>query len=301
MKTQQRSTKEAKDFVFLPRGQETEGLVLTPNFPTGDFADFVFDRYSTARDKMGEAKKYFKVEQRGQELVGSTWFDATLMGEVFVELGLRAPTPADLAHPWLLEAVRGKHYVVANAAVLRSVEDSYDSKNNELARSFADHVNLSRGPALISGYRFVPSSSDKGYGLLVVPAQNFRVVQDDRLNSKWHGYKFDEVDSEGLPLHLDRENGTRTWYTRDNGLSRFVLGSDLVLSSGWGDLDDSYPGGRVASFGGGAAARENYAQELRTLVEKKKSELEKIFGTAVESVERGYQQALKYLSGEEQQ
>lgn len=294
MKTQTESQVNLNDFAFLPRGQETENLVLTPTLVTGKLATAVFPRYEEARKEFGD-NPHFKFGLGG----GSTVLDVNLINQVVGDLGLRTATPADLSDEWLMNAVKNKHYVDSNALVLRSVSDSVNSRNNALTKSLAEHVDLGKGPALVSGFRFKPADDyETGYRVSVEPTEDFAVFHDDRLGSKWNGYRFNEVDEAGLPSDLDQKSGSRFWYTREDGLSGLVLDRNLDLDSNWDHLDSSGSNGRVALFGG-EAARENYAAKLRTSVGDAKSELSGRYERADAVVEEAKQRAYEILEGKE--
>ena len=144
-----------------------------------------------------------------------------------------------------MEFARGKHFVDSITLVARSLSDSYKPNNALLKRIHdlaEDEVGSVKFPFMIEGFKYVPDGS-QGYGVTIVPKSDFRVIQDERLDGRFSGRKFNDTDELGLPK-FDR-NGTRTWYARNSGLSRLFLNRHLSLDSYNDYLADSDGNGRV--------------------------------------------------------
>ena len=95
--------------------------------------------------------------------------------------------------------------------------------------------------------------TEEGYKLVFELGKNTEVIEDERLDGKYNGKRFSKVDRIGLPLF--DENGERTWYARNNGLSRLYLGKSGSLNSDSEYLANSVVAGRVVLVSGEAVAQ----------------------------------------------
>ena len=185
-------------------------------------------------------------DEKSKAVIGSTNLLAVGIDDVVEGFGLRALTLADLSLPDVMDYVRGKHYTDARALAIRSLRDSYNSNNDALLKRIYELAEEKQGsisaPFMIDGFSYVPNDS-ANYSVEIVTKPDFRVVQDERLDGKYNGQKFNDVDELGLPL-FDR-GGSRTWYAKNEGLSRLGLASDLNLYSTWYYLSYSDEDGRV--------------------------------------------------------
>ena len=139
---------------------------------------------------------------------------------------------------------------------------------------------------MISGFDVQPSETpQQGYGINIIPRTDFTAIPDERLAHKNNRKRFTNVDDLGLPI-FDK-NGTRTFYTRNQGLSRLYLGRNLDLDSGIGDLSYSDSDGRVVvvSAEGTEGANSTLQQHLAKLnqqADAQKQEIDKRFAQAQE-------------------
>ncbi|MDP3987408.1 MAG: hypothetical protein Q8P81_04255 [Nanoarchaeota archaeon] len=247
-------TKELSDFVVTSK--LPINVVQSPTFLIGAFGQAVYDAYEEQRASRFENNPNLRLQNEGDVITGSTPFDTILINQIIRELkgNPRTPLLLDLSDPKVLEMTKGKHYADSQSLVLRSAADSLYSKNNPLAAYLAEHVDMARAerePVLITGLRLeLWTEYEEGYGLKTVPTEDATFHYDDRFLGKWNHYRFDKVDEFGLPVGLSKDEGSRTWYTRDDGLSRLYVGRNSGLGS-YGDiLDDSISDGRVVVLGG---------------------------------------------------
>jgi hypothetical protein len=269
-------------FMFIRKGADNPRIVTMPTFLTSEFGKAVATMYGAAtRDQFAD-NPHLQLRYDGQQVTGSNIFDTILVDQLVKPFGVRVAMPVDLSNPDIMQAAKGNFYLDSRAVVLRTPTDSYNEGNNKLAKDLAHHVDLKKGPAMMSGFTIEPWAEDKnGYGLRLVPTDDFTAIQDDRLAGKWNGYKFNEVDENGLPKGLDQRNGSRTWYTRNDGLSRLCLDRYLDLGSGSRDLADSNSSGRVALVGGEATGTD-FSGKLRIQYAKAQSELSGRFDRAMQ-------------------
>ena len=260
-------------YIFLPGG--TSKLVLSHSIPSVEFGQALYNavtnRINTPINEGGYGgnDRFGVYRTDNGELTGSNLFMQILVDNMLAPFGARTALPVDLADDGVLRAVKDKFYVDSRALVLRGSGECYEI-NIPIFEGLAEHVGDLSTPVLVLGLTVLPWSEDeKGYGLKIVPADDFQSIQDDRLNPKWKEYKFDCTDSIGLPVGLDKKKGNRTWYTSDQQLSRLCLDRGLDVNSDDGDLADSYGDGRVV-----IASSETGAPNLdRILDAKSKNEL----------------------------
>ena len=247
-------TKRLSDFVATSK--LPINVVQSPTFLTGAFGQAVYDAYKKERDSTFHGNRNLRLQNEGDVITGSTPFDTILVNQLIRELrgSPRTALPLDLSDPKVLEMTKGKHYADSQSLVLRSAADPLYSKNNPLAAYLAEHVDMARAerePVLITGLRLELWTEDtQGYQLKTVPTEDATFHYDDRFLGKWNHYRFDKVDEFGLPVGLSKDEGSRTWYTRDDGLSWLYVFGDSGHGSYWYDLGVSVSDGRVVVLGG---------------------------------------------------
>lgn len=159
---------------------------------------------------------------------------------------MRVAVPGDDVNGDILGLISGKYYTDFNASCVREKEPSYEKSKGlwkriiELAEEKEGSVKF---PFMIQGFYILPDANEENYKLKIVSAPDFKVIFDERLFGKYNERKFNSVDKIGLPIF--DENGKRTYYSRDDGLSGLFLGRYLGLYSNNDDLASSYDDGRV--------------------------------------------------------
>ena len=289
-------------FVFVPKGATNTGIVTTPTFIAGELAQQVFEMYQQLRENKYGNNSNLQLAYQNEQLVGSNTFDNMIIDQIVRPFGIRTASVSDLSNVELTRMAKDNHYVDSRSLVLRSIQDGTNSRNSGLATELAKYVDMKQveagKPALMTGFTVEPLANDKkGYGLHFVPIDGeFSVIYDDRLSNQWNQFKFDSVDANGLPLDLDKKKGSRTWYTRNDGLSRLYLNRYLDVSSDGDRLINSDADGRVALFGGEAAGAD-FSVKLLTQVDQARSELSTRYEQANAIIETASQEAHKVLRG----
>jgi len=202
-------------------------------------------------------------DSRNKVVLGSTPFLVSGVDDVVRKYGCRTPRLVDLSLPGVMAFSNGKHYVDAKTLVARSERDLdfYDNNNSLLRKIFElaeEELRRIKKSFMIEGFRFVPDDSTS-YGLTIVKGNEFRVIQDKRLAGKYNGSHFNEVDEFGIPIFT--RNGVRTWYARDEGLSRLCLNNDLNVDSSSRSLNGSGSSGGVMVLGA-EGTRGNFVKGL---------------------------------------
>ena len=243
--------------VFVSR--KNVSIVQTPSFLFGEAGKRIYQEYLRMGESYGE-NPHFKLEQNGEEIVGANFPDANLINQVVRPFGARVILPSDIDEE-LLQMIDNKHYLTANALVLRSLQDKYNPANNSLAGQLVeiadvDSSRIAKEPAMITGFDIQPDAANKEYGFRLVATKDLAVVHDSRFLGKYNRWKFTTTDKLGLPEHLDRKKGERTWYTRetDDGVAVFDVNGYRYADSGDDELSVSSAVGRVVLvFAGGDA------------------------------------------------
>lgn len=218
---------------------QTQGK--TPTLITGKDAEKMYDALQEFT-RVG-----LRYDEKSQSVIGSTPIASACLDVVAQEYGARTPNLRDLSSPEVMNIAEGKHYIDSRNLVVRSHTDSYFSKNNPLLGQIYALAEEKEGSVrdgfMVENFTFVPDESDKtGYGLKIVPLDDFKVTQDERLIGH-NGDSFSEVDDFGIPL-FDRK-GKRTWYAKKDGLSGLCLVGGLGLVSYNDNLAVSGDLGRV--------------------------------------------------------
>ena len=179
-----------------------------------------------------DAVKHFKSETAQGSLNvpknGSNLWKILLLNQI----GIRTATLAELDQ--IAQAsddfLRGTYEDSASVA-LRSNGDSYQ-KNDYLAKSLARLIRKRtfKEPVVVNGLG-IKEDSHSPYGLGFKQETDFAFFEAPELRHENNLKRFNVLDERGMPIF--DENGTRTSYTRSDGLSRLLLGRDLGLGSDW--------------------------------------------------------------------
>lgn len=214
-----------------------------PGLVSGDDALMIYDslpeqaRNGIRHDKASASKS----------VIGSNNLAVACLDSVAKQYGARTTNLRDLSRPEVMAIAEGKHYIDARTLVARSPTDSY-GRNNSLLKTIYELAEQELGKVdgsfMVENFNLIPDEEDKtGYGLKLVKAEDFAIVQDERLDGKYDERSFSEVDELGLPKF--DSNGSRNWFAKDKGLSGLCLDRDLELYSDNEDLADSNDSGRV--------------------------------------------------------
>lgn len=192
---------------------------------------------------------FFDYDANEKLMKGSNPFISARIDTEVRPLGLRVANLRDLSRPEVMAMVKGRYYSDSPVLVVRSNKDS-NTRNLPLIKIISELTEGVDGrvefPFMLTGYDVVKLPEDEdGYGVGIVKRDDFKAVHDDRLSGKYNGWKFDNVDEIGLPSGLNKSKGSRTLYTKDEGLAGFCLDWDLDLVSVDGNLQGSNAIGRV--------------------------------------------------------
>ncbi len=212
-------------------------------------------------------------DERSKTMKGSNPFISARIDTLGREAGFRVTTPYDLSQPEVMQMIKGRFYSDAPAFVVRSERDSNSTNQgllNQIISLAEEKQGKARFPFLVQGF-----DCQKPYE--IIPRDDFQIIEDERLSM--HGKKFNEVDENGIPI-FDKK-GNRTFWARDDGLSRLCSYDDLDLGSANDSLSSSYDGGRVVLVSGEASAQ-NFEAQLRGQYEQQQNALKERFEKAQE-------------------
>ena len=251
---------------------------IQTTFPQGEDAQELYQQLGGYITRLGD----IQYNPETKTIIGSTPFLSARIDTLVRPLGLRTTNLRDLSRPEVMQMIKDNHYADAPILVLRTTKDSYE-RNQSLINQLTQQIEEANGklelPVMISGFDVQPSETpQQGYGIEIVPRADFQAISDERLAHKNNGKRFTNVDELGLPI-FDK-NGTRTFYTRNQGLSRLYLDGDLDLGSGDENLSYSNSNGRVVvvSAEGTEGANSNFLESFsskREEFEKQQREHEK--------------------------
>lgn len=237
-----------------------------------------------------------KYNQNTKEIFNSNVFDAGILNFLINSSNLRVAVPKDDIGGEIYNLIKNKYHTNFNALVVRKTQ-LFFTKNNGLWKKVIELVEGNKGsikfPFMVSGFYFAPDKTDKDYGLKIMPKQDFEIIEDDRLLEKYDRWKFDNVDEKGLPINLDKNKGSRTFYTREEGLSRVCLDWVGGLNTGCDGLADFSDIGRVVLVGN----TESVANASQKVLEEKIFNLQKERDTEINKINQRYQKAELVLKG----
>lgn len=218
----------------------------------GEDAEALYDAISKT------IKEGIWYDEKAKTLEGSSAPLAARVDSIVRNLGqgIRVATLADLGRPEILDLIRDRFYSDAPAIVFRSTKDSL-GLNSSLIEKLASIIKRKAGklslPVLITGFDVVPSGDRAGYGIDIVPREDFSVLHDERLSGEYNHRQFSTVDKNGLPIFDSK--GSRTWHAISEGISRIYLGSNLNLYSQGSYFAGSSDDGRVVLVRDSAGAK----------------------------------------------
>lgn len=197
-------------------------------------------------------------QDRDGELAGSNCFAPIELRRHLLE-GTRLATMADLGRATEINPKFLEGFYSDTGLILRTAGDSY-GPNNELAKDLAEQFEH-RGMPLKEGMARVvyfdalglQEDEDSSYGISYVlgeRADEEELVFDSQ-ELMQDSYTFTTTDARGVPI--PDADGTRTCYTRKDGLSGFCLDRFSDVGSYYGVLACSGDSGRVVGVSAGGA------------------------------------------------
>jgi len=257
----------------------------TVNFLGGDFGKAVLQEYKEIAETKYKGADVLDVLSYHNNLIeGSTPFAVVLVNQIIEQEGLITATPADSERAIRLNKVnqelglnlRGTYEDIG--LVLRSESEPNEYLAKDVAKQIkARDVKL---PVMIplNGLELV-NDSQSPHDLSFKLGENAQVFYAPILNKSGNFTSEDIDEQSGLPRKTG-DNGDRTLYTRNSGLSGLCLDRHLDLDSDSGDLADSYSDGRVAVVGYSAVNPEKYVAEINKSSTERKAKLQRLIDEA---------------------
>lgn len=236
--------------------------------------------------KYKEAVKTFNSETARKNLdFSSNLFKIVLLNQI----GIPTATIQELVDARDLGLLK-RFYADSSEVVLRSAGDSYQ-QNDLLAKKLGRKIGKRstrpyENPFILKGFK-TKESEDYDYALTLVPADNFQFIEAPDFHHKNHNRKFSRINPD-YSIEFD-DNGDKTLYTRDNGLSGASISDNGSLFSNWSSLANSNSDGRVVAVDAEGVAPKNFEAYV--------SQLTQIRETQIAEVEKRYQEVCAVLKG----
>jgi len=216
------------------------------SFLEGDFGRQILEEYTQlAQGEYQNVSALQKLSFVDNVVKGSNSFAFVLLNKILTQKKMRIATPADLERCLRKNALDLNGTYGDSGLVLRSEGDP----NEYLARHLASQVK-EKGYNVGGDTIMIPLTglelrydADSPYKLSFQLTDSSEVIYSPQLNQSNNGEKFNEGDSEGLPIF--KSDGTRTLYTENGGLRRLYRDWDLDLDARDGNLASSNENGRV--------------------------------------------------------
>jgi len=241
---------------------------IAANLLKGKDAEKLYKAIEQNTSKFRENANLGFINYQEGEIFGSNFFRNGQINYLLKNSGIRTAVPGDDINGDVFNLINGKFYTHFNAHIFHNKKPSHKRneglwiKVNELIEEINGNV-----PAhgMIQGYYILPDNSEINYGVKIMPAPNFEIIEDDRFSEKYKGRRFKTVDKIGLPPReeLERNEGSRTFYTRADGLSTFCLNHLNELDASDDDLIGyyNYDGRVVAVSDAESVAPQNFEVE----------------------------------------
>lgn len=213
----------------------------------GDFGKEMLKEYNSIVKQDYKDNSNLKVlNSIGDVVKGSNSYSVFPMNKILEKEGLRTATPSDVQRIINKDNSFLRNIYFDLGEVLRTEEGANDYLAKQLAKQAKERsYKFSNSTPLVFKSSdlelIVDGNSPSGLGFKI--KESATPFNAPELSNKNDYKKFKTTNENGVPI-FDK-NGNRINYTRDNGLSRFVLGRGLGLYSSGGNLAYSDADGRV--------------------------------------------------------
>lgn len=218
--------------------------LIVPTLIKGKDAKRLFNAVSKDDSNFSKELEFLDFDLNAQEMRGSNPLRAGQINRIIKDSGLRVAVPTDDIYNVIFPLIKDKFYTDLNALDIREKTPEYE-KNIALWKKLIELAEEKQGsvkfPFRIQGFYVEPDKNETGYGVKIVPAENFRIITDKRLNLE-SGTKFSGLDETGMIIQ--DKKGEHEWHSIKDGVSRVYLSRNSYLYSNYGDLDDSNSNGR---------------------------------------------------------
>jgi len=186
--------------------------------PHGNSAEILFDAYKE------QVKKYHirdwdevSYNPRTKQILGASHISQGVFNYVAKDFGLEVALNEDNKFGGVSDLIQKKYYAEFNSLCVSPKKPLYERNNGLWKKAMEigeEKFGNVKNKFRINGFYYMPDENEKGYGVKIVPAKNFRVVEDESIQL-------------------------------ENGVSRFYLILVSILDSRFDDLAFSNVGGRV--------------------------------------------------------
>ena len=273
-------------------------IEMPKNVPSASFVTdkaFVDEYKGIVESDFDDAKVLKVIGYSDGVAKGSNPFAVVLANSIASQQGYRVANQAELEKALSLNALPLQGQYEDTALVLRSESNP----NQYLAQNLAEQVrkrgfNLNNPLVIpLSGLELVKDSTSE-HGLAFKLTDKSQIIVAPILASQNGSYidSYQMNKDTGLPTAVFPKptSGNRQLLTRDSGLSRLYLDSNLNVNSCNGGLAISDDYGRVVLVSGeatGADFLREYQQKLEAKLQSRKSELDKWFANSMAQMPKG--------------
>lgn len=244
----------------------------------GKDAEKLYNAIKEDEKLFGEDSELGFLDYNSSEIRGSNPLRTGQIYNLIKDSGIRVSVLRDNINGDIFNLIKGRYYSDFNALVVHKNKPSYE-KNNGLWKKVIELAEKTNGnvkyPFMVQGFYVLPDKTEKDYGIKIVPAPNFEIIESDKFSEKYNGWKFDNLDNEGVPFDLNKSNGDFTLLTRNDGLSGVFLDGDGGLYAGGDGLAGSGDCGRVG-FVNDAAGVAPKSFDVEKAINEKISKLENL-------------------------
>lgn len=212
---------------------------VVASLPKGNDAEKLFKNYQEEVKKFPACAplNFLKYDYNLKEINNSNVFLGGLVNKLISKSGLRVAVPRDDKNGDISRLTEGKYYTDFNTLVLREKSPPEGSDNKKLWIKIIETLEKRKlkikFPFMIQGFGISPNKDQTGYGIDIIPLENFEAIHDPRLSKKYDRWRFNKIDKDGLPGDLSKNKEGRILYTNEDGLTRLTLGRFKGLFAGY--------------------------------------------------------------------
>jgi len=240
---------------------------IMATLPEGEHAEKLYQAIQENEKSFPQGANLGFLDYNSEAIRGSNPLRNGQIYFLVVDSGLRTAMPGDDVNGDIFRFVEGEYCADFNALVSHEKKPFYEKNNglwkrvNELAEESQGTIKFS---FMVQGFHILPGRDENNCGVTFLPADNFRIIEDERLSGKYDGLRFTQVDELGLPKDLHKSKGDRTWNTRNDGLARAYVSGRGDLNFGYDNLAYSDDIGRVVLVSAKSDAP-NFQAKLREI------------------------------------
>lgn len=119
-----------------------------------------------------------------KEIYGMSHIEQAVYNYILKDSGFRAALNEDNKYGNVFRLIKGKYYAEFNSLCVSPEKPVYERNNGIWKKAMElgeEKFGKVKNKFRINGFYYLPDGTEKGYGVKIVPAENFEVIEDETL------------------------------------------------------------------------------------------------------------------------